>query len=61
MRKERLGSPESHVRLVEKARFSAKFLVIRSARAEPGIVFSDFHLDISRDSGEELVIHTMVI
>jgi hypothetical protein len=47
--------------LVEKARFSAKFLVIRSARAEPGIVFSDFHLDISRDSGEELVIHTMVI
>lgn len=41
--------------LVKRARFSAKFLVIRSARAEPGIVFSDFHLDISRDSGEELV------
>jgi hypothetical protein len=41
--------------LVERARFSAEFLVIRSARAESGIVLSDFHLDISRDSGEELV------
>ena len=41
--------------LVERARFSAKFLVFRSARAESGIVFSDFYLDISRDSGEELV------
>jgi hypothetical protein len=37
--------------LFKRALFSAKFLVLRSAGAEPGIVF------LSRDSGEELVMH----
>lgn len=42
--------------LVERARFSAKFLVIRDASVESGTVPPDFHIsDISRDSGKEPV------